>query len=181
MLEFIQKNRTLLIIEGFLFALLGIIAIALPGISTLSTELFIGWFILLGGVIQTYRAFQSYREKGFWASFVVSLMYLLFGILLLIDPSAGVISLTILLMLFFIFEGVAKIIMGFQLKSTNSWIWFIFSGVLSLMMAGIIWMGWPETAFWVLGLLVGINLLFFGLSLTFLALGITKIDQEQLK
>jgi uncharacterized membrane protein HdeD (DUF308 family) len=76
-------------------------------------------------------------------------------------------------------EGTAKIVMGFQLRTANNGGWLILSGILSLMMATIIWSGWPSTAFWVLGLLVGINLLFFGLSLTFLALGTPNIENKQ--
>ncbi len=177
MSDFIQNNRNLLLIEGILFAILGFIAIAIPGISTLSAELFIGWFILFGGLIQTYRTFKARNESGFWGSLIISLLYIIFGVLLLIYPVAGVISLTLLMMFFFLFEGIAKIIMGFQLRPLRRWGWFILNGVFSLIMAAIIWAGWPGTAFWVLGLLVGINLLFFGLSLAFLALGIPKIDK----
>ncbi len=178
MSDFIQNNRNLLLIEGILFAILGFIAIAIPGISTLSTELFIGWFILFGGLIQIYRTFKARKESGFWGSLLVSVLYIIFGILLLIYPVAGIISLTLLMMFFFLFEGIAKIIMGFQLRPLRRWGWFILNGILSLIMAAIIWAGWPGTAFWVLGLLVGINLLFFGLSLAFLALGIPKIDKN---
>lgn len=176
--DFIQNNRNLLLIEGILFAILGFIAIAIPGISTLSTELFIGWFILFGGLIQIYRTLKARKESGFWGSLLVSALYIIFGILLLIYPVAGIISLTLLMMFFFLFEGIAKIIMGFQLRPLRRWGWFILNGILSLIMAAIIWAGWPGTAFWVLGLLVGINLLFFGLSLAFLALGIPKIDKN---
>lgn len=175
--DYVQNNRNLLLIEGVLFAILGFIAIAIPGISTLSAELFIGWLIFFGGLIQMYRTWKTRHESGFWGSLIVSLLYILFGILLLIYPIAGVISLTLLMMFFFLFEGVAKIVMGFQLRPLRRWGWFILNGVLSLIMAAIIWMGWPGTAFWVLGLLVGVNLLFFGLSLAFLALGIPNIDK----
>lgn len=176
-MEWIQHNRTLLIIEGVLFTLLGILAVALPGISTLSTELFIGWLLIFGGVFQLYRTIKAgVHASGFIGSLVISILYLIFGILLILFPVAGIFSLTVLLILFFIAEGIAKIILGIQLRPFRRWGWFILNGVLALIMAFIIWSGWPGTAFWVLGILVGINMIFFGISLIFLAQGTPRID-----
>lgn len=173
-MEVLSKNRGLLIFEGILFILLGILAVALPGISTFSVELFIGWLLLIGGVVQAYRSIKARHAEGFVGSLLVSIMYVVFGILLLAYPLAGVISLTLLLTFFFIVEGISKIILGFQMRSNNFWGWFIFSGIISLIMAFIIFSGWPGTAFWVLGLLVGINMIFFGISLLTFATNIPK-------
>lgn len=178
-MEWIQQNRTLLIVEGVIFALLGFLAVALPGISTLSTELFIGWLLVFGGVFQLYRTIKAGgHASGFIGSLLTSILYLIFGILLILFPVAGIISLTVLLTLFFIAEGIAKIVLGIQLRPLNNWGWFILNGVLALIMAFIIWAGWPGTAYWVLGLLVGINMIFFGISLIFLALGTPRIDAK---
>ncbi|WP_068470969.1 HdeD family acid-resistance protein [Candidatus Protochlamydia phocaeensis] len=174
-IDLLQKSRNLLLIEGILFALLGFLAVAMPGISTLSTELFIGWLILFGGIFQAYRTFIARQAPGFWGSLLTSILYIIFGLLMVIFPVAGIISLTLLLIFFFALEGIAKIILGFQLKPFRRWGWFILNGVLALAMAVIIWAGWPGTAFWALGLLVGINMIFFGISLVFLALGIPKV------
>lgn len=173
-MDWLEKNRNMLLIEGILFALLGFLAIAMPGISTLSAELFIGWLLFFGGIIQLYRTFKSRQEPGFIGSLLTSLMYLLFGALLVIFPVAGIFSLTILLIGFFIAEGISKIILSFQLKPFKQWGWLLVSGIIALIMAGIIWSGWPGTAFWVIGLLIGINLIFFGISLIFLAAGTPK-------
>lgn len=168
-----QTNRNLLLFEGIVFILLGFLAIALPRISTLSVDLFIGWLFIFGGIVQLYRTFKGRPEGvGFTGSLLTGLMYLIFGLLLIIFPIAGIFSLTILLTLFFVLEGSAKIVLGVQLRSSPShlWGWFILNGILALIMAMIIWAGWPGTVFWVLGLLAGINMIFFGISLIFLAL-----------
>ncbi len=163
--EYLQNHRGLVIFEGILFTLLGMLAVALPGISTLSTELFLGWLIFFSGVIQAYRTFKTRSSQGFYGSLITSILYIIFGVLLVLNPIAGVISITILLALFFILEGISKIYFAFELRHFHQWGWFIVSGLLSIAMAVIIWAGWPSSAFWVLGLLVGINLIFFGLSL----------------
>lgn len=175
-MEGLQNNRNLLIFEGILFSVLGFLAVALPGISTLSTELFIGWLFIFAGCIQLYRTISARHAPGFIGSFLTGILYFIFGILLILFPVSGIFSLTILLTFFFIAEGIAKIILGLQLRPLHRWGWFFLNGVLSLVMAYIIWMGWPGSAFWVLGLLVGINMIFFGMSLIFLAFGVPPVD-----
>jgi len=176
--EWLQNHRYLLFFEGLIFTLLGFIAVALPGISTLSSELFIGWLLIIAGVAQLFRIFKSRHVPGFWGSLLTGILYLIFGILLLIFPVAGVFSLTALLIVFFIAEGIAKIILSFQLRPLRNWGWLLLNGVLALVIAYIIWSGWPGSAFWVLGILVGINMIFFGISLMFLSWGIPHIESK---
>ena len=109
-MDWIQNHRGILIFEGIVFTLMGILAVALPGISTLSAELFIGWMLIFGGAIQLYRTFKTKETPGFWGSLLIATLYIIFGLLLVIFPLAGVFSLTALLIVFFIAEGIAKII-----------------------------------------------------------------------
>lgn len=173
-MELLQNQRNLLLFEGIIFTLLGLLAVALPGISTLSTELFIGWLLFFSGCVQLYRTFKTRGARSFIGSLLTGLVYIVFGILLVLYPVAGIFSLTIMLTIFFIAEGIAKIILGMQLHPFRRWGWFLLNGVLALVLAYLIWSGWPSSAFWVIGLLVGINMIFFGISLIFLALGMPK-------
>lgn len=177
-MEWLQSHRYLLLFEGFIFTLLGFIAIAWPGISTLSSELFIGWLLIFGGVVQLFRTIKTRKAPGFIGSLLTGILYFIFGVLLILFPMAGVLSLTVLLTIFFIAEGIAKIILSLQLRPFRRWGWFLLNGILALIIAYIIWAGWPGTAAWVLGLLVGINMIFFGISLMFLALGIPRIESK---
>lgn len=173
-MDFLKQSRGLLIFEGIVFTFLGCLAVAVPGITTLSTELFIGWLLLIGGLVAGYRSFRERHSPGFIGSLLVALLYTVFGALLLVYPLAGIISLTLALTFFFIVEGIAKIFLAFQMRSDSRWGWLIFSGLIALAMAYIIYAGWPGTAFWVIGLLVGINMIFFGISLIFLGFNIPK-------
>ena len=177
-MEWLQNHRYLLLFEGIVFTLLGFIAVALPGISTLSTELFIGWLLIFGGAVQLFRTFKARHAPGFLGSLLTGILYFVFGILLILFPIAGIFSLTVLLTIFFIAEGIAKIILGIQLRPFRRWGWFLLNGFLALIIAYIIWSGWPGTAFWVLGLLVGINMIFFGISLMLLAWGIPRAEPK---
>lgn len=179
-MDWIKQHRTLLIVEGVIFALLGFLAVALPGISTLSVELFIGWLLFFAGIVQLFRTFQlGSKAAGFLGSLLTGIFYLIFGILLILFPMAGIISLTLLLSLFLLVEGIAKIYLGFQIRPFPNWGLFALNGVLAIIMAIIIWAGWPGTAFWVLGLLVGINMIFFGIALIFFALGSPSVGKNR--
>lgn len=168
-MDIISKNRNIFFAEGILFVILGTLAIILPGMSTLGVELLIGWLFLFGGIIQGVRAFKAYEQRGFWPSLLGSVVSIIVGVLLLLYPLTGILTLTLLLIVFFLLEGIAKIAFSLQMRPAARWGWLFFSGVLALLMAAIIWSGWPLTAAWVIGLLVGINMLFFGFSLITLA------------
>lgn len=136
--------------------------------------------IFFSGAVQFYRTLKNKKLPGFWGSLLTSLLYLIFGLLLALFPVAGALSLTLFMAIFFIGEGIAKIILGFQLKSFKNWGYFIFNGFLSLALAYLIWSNWPSTGLWVLGLFAGINMIFFGISLIFFALSFPKADKTTL-
>lgn len=163
--EIVTKNRKWFIFEAIIFILLGMTAIIIPGLFTLAIELLIGWLFVIGGAVQAYRALTTRGESGWIMGLLSSILSIVIGILLLSFPYVGILSLTLLLTIFFILGGIFKIGFAFNLRPTQGWGWVIFSAILSFIMAGIIISGWPQTALWVIGLLVGIDMIFFGFSL----------------
>jgi uncharacterized membrane protein HdeD (DUF308 family) len=162
--------RTWYVIEGILLILLGIAAIALPVISTLSLVLIIGWILLIGGVFHLYRTLRHLNTGSFWIGLINALLGIVLGILLLVYPLHGVAFLTLILGIFFLFEGIVEIAFAVQVKSVSAnWGWLLFSGIIAIILSFIIWSGWPQNSTWVISLLVGINLIFFGFSLTLFA------------
>ena len=159
-----------LLLEGILFVLIGFAAISLPGLFTLSIELLIGVLFVIGGIAQGVRAINAIHQKGSWVSVVSALLSLGVGILLLAYPLSGVVTLTLLLALFFVLDGVSKISLAWSFKGNSQWGWLVFSGILSLILAFLIGSQLPGSAAWVIGLLVGINMVFFGTALIMIAL-----------
>jgi uncharacterized membrane protein HdeD (DUF308 family) len=92
-----QISRGALIFEGILFIILGILAIALPVASTIATELFIGWLLLIGGIFQLYRAFKSLKHSEFYMTLLSGLLNIALGVLFIIYPGIGIVTLTLLL------------------------------------------------------------------------------------
>jgi uncharacterized membrane protein HdeD (DUF308 family) len=105
------------------------------------------------------------RWRGFLVHLLGGILYVTIGALIVVDPVAGAIGLTLLLAGFFVAGGILKLVLGFQAESG----WFAFSGIIDLLLGALVAIGWPETGTWVIGLFVGIELVFAGLSLILMA------------
>ena len=108
--------------------------------------------------------------RGFLLELLSAVLYLGVGILLLVNPLEGALALTIVLAAFLVVEGIFKIIMAMRVRDHDGWGWLLASGILSVTLGVLIWAQWPASGLWVIGLLVGIQLLFTGWSLVMLAL-----------
>jgi uncharacterized membrane protein HdeD (DUF308 family) len=167
----LRENWTWFLALGITMILVGTMAVVLPALATLGTTLVLGWLLVLGGVVQGCHAFFVRNWNGFFMQGLTAFLYLMVGFLVLANPVGAVFTLTLLLAAFFLFEGMVKMFLAFQVRPATNWGWIFFSGLLALVMAGIIWMNWPGDALWVMGLLVGINVLFGGWATVMFALG----------
>ncbi len=168
----IHDHWVLFLIEGIILVILGILAIALPLLATLAFTIIIGWVFLISGIIGLITTFWARQAPGFWWSLISALIAIAAGIVLLAWPISGSVSLTLLLIAFFIVEGIASIMYAIEHRAQLSgrWGWMLASGIIDLILAAIIFGGLPGTALWALGLLVGINMLFGGAALIGMAL-----------
>jgi len=160
------------LIEGIVLLILGAIAVVVPPVATVAVELFIGWLILLSGVLGLVMTFQTRGSPGFGWSLLSGLLGIVVGIVLLMWPLSGVLSLTVMLTVFLTLEGVASIMyaLAHRRESSSRWELMLVSGIVDLILAGLILAGLPGTAAWAIGLIVGINLLFGGVALVAMAL-----------
>jgi uncharacterized membrane protein HdeD (DUF308 family) len=168
----IHEHWMLFLVEGIILLILGLAAILIPPIATLAVEIFLGWLFLISGVAGLITTFWMRHAPGFLWSLLSAVLGVGVGIVLLRWPVSGVISLTLVLGVFFAIEGVASIMFGLDHRRELSgrWGWMLASGIIDLILAAIIFTGLPGTAAWALGLLVGINLVFGGSALIAMAL-----------
>jgi len=168
----IHAHWVLFLIEGIILVVLGAAAIILPNVATLAFTLLIGWLFLISGGVGLVTTFWMRQVPGFWWALVSAVIGIAAGVILIRWPISGTLSLTIVLIAFFVIEGVATIMYAVEHRSQLSgrWGWMLASGIVDLILAGIIFAGLPETATWALGLLVGINLLFGGVAMIGMAL-----------
>jgi len=168
----LSDHWTLFLIEGIILLVLGVLAIAVPQIATLAVEILIGWLFLVSGIVGAITTFWMRTAPGFWWSLLSAILGIGAGIVLLVSPATGVVSLTLILVAFFIIEGVASIMFALDHKRELSgrWGWMLVSGIIDLVLAAAVFVMLPGAAGWVIGLLVGINLVFGGVALIGMAL-----------
>jgi uncharacterized membrane protein HdeD (DUF308 family) len=162
----------LFVVEGVLLIVLGMIAIAIPPLATLAVTILLGWVFLISGVVGLITSIMARHAPGFWWSILSAIVGILAGAVLLAMPVSGSISLTLVLIAFFLIEGVATIMYAIEHRRALSgrWGWLVVSGILDLILAGIVIVGLPGTALWAPGLLVGINMVFGGCALVAIGL-----------
>jgi uncharacterized membrane protein HdeD (DUF308 family) len=172
MAQSIHDHWVFFLVEGIILVVLGLAAILIPPIASLAVAIIVGWLFLISGVVGLVMTFWLRHAPGFWWSLVSALLGIAAGVVLLGWPVSGLLSLTLVLIVFFVFEGIASIMFALDHRRelTGRWGWMLTSGIVDLVLAIIIWAGFPGTAAWAIGLLVGINMLMGGTSMIAIAL-----------
>lgn len=170
-----KNRRKMFLVFGIIMMVLGVLAIALPHGATIAIEVLIGWLLIFGGIAQFVHAVGSHGARGLALKIAWSILYFIVGAVLLAKPFQGAVSLTLLLAALFFFGGIFKAVASFQIRSTPGWGWLLFSGIAAMVLGIIIWAGWPGDASWVLGLIVGIDLIFGGFWMIMFANGLRRV------
>lgn len=162
----------LFLAQGVIMVILGILAVVWPQISTTAVDYYVGWLFLFNGIVGLVTMFYAQDVQAFLWSLITAALSLFVGVMLIYHPSEGAASLTVVLTAFFIVEGIFQIVASLSYRDVlpNSWVWMLVSGIVDLILAGLIIMGWPSTASWVLGVFVGISLITSGAAVIMAAL-----------
>jgi uncharacterized membrane protein HdeD (DUF308 family) len=166
-----RQHWRLVLAEGIVLVLLGAAAILLPLIAGLVVALALGWLLFLAGLLGLVSSMITRHTPGFWWSLLSSAVALIAGALLFIFPISGMISLTLLLAIFLFADGIVTVMLALSHREweSRSWGWLLLNGVLDLGLAVVIFAFLPGVAAWVVGTIIGIDLIFGGISLTSMA------------
>ena len=177
----LHRHWVLYLVEGVVLIVLGALAIILPPIATLAVTIVFGWLILLSGVIGLVTTLWMRAGPGFWWSLISAVLAVAVGVVLLGWPVSGAVSLTLMLIIFFALEGIASIMyaLDHRQQMAGTWGWMLVSGLVDLVLSAMIFAGLPSTAAWAIGLLVGINMIFGGVSLTAMALHARRLEPNE--
>ena len=161
-------NRSLL--SGILITVLGIVAIAVPAVSTLFAETWLALILLSAGAAKVVYAFQIREQGGFIWQLLLGVLYAATSVMLFVYPRTGILTLTLLLGSFLLTEAVFELLLAFRLRPQPNWTWVLGDGIITLILGGIIWFQWPSDAPWIIGTLVGASILSTGISRVMLSL-----------
>jgi uncharacterized membrane protein HdeD (DUF308 family) len=161
----IRQNPRYLLGLGVALIILGLAAVAVPLVAQLVFVAFLAGVLIVVGAGKVWHALKQPRGGAFLLSLAVSAAYLVAGLLMLFFPLSGFLALTILLAVFLVVKGGLKAAAAWHQRPEANWGWTMASGGLSVLLGLIIWFGLPGTALWVLGLLIGVDLIFTGLTM----------------
>lgn len=151
------------------------VAIGSPALAALAVNALIAWLIVLSGVVHIVLAFQSHGAGSVIWKLLVGVAYVAFGGYLLTHPLMGVASLTLLLASLFLIEGILNIILFFKMRAVQGSSWVLFDGVITLLLGLMIYIQWPSSSVWAIGILVGVSMIMSGVSRIMLSLAVRKV------
>ena len=169
MREKVKRHSFWYILQSVLMILAGIMALVFPIISSVTIIIFLGWLLIFSGVLQAFSLIDARHVPHFWLQLVSVVLSVLVGILFLRNPGAGLLALTLLLIVFFMVEGISKIIFSLTIRPFPNWGWVFASGMVGILLAFYLWANTPVTAIWLLGVLLGIELISEGAALGHMA------------
>jgi uncharacterized membrane protein HdeD (DUF308 family) len=174
MRETVKRYSLWYLIQGVLLVVAGVLAIISPIIASVAIVFLLGWVLIISGVLQAVGLIGASNVPHFWLQLISAVLAILIGVLLLRSPDSGLLVMTMLLIVYFMVEGIAKVIFALTIRPFPNWGWVLASGVVGILLAFILWANMPLTANWVLGLMLGVLLVSEGSALTYLAWHVHK-------
>jgi uncharacterized membrane protein HdeD (DUF308 family) len=162
---------------GVSLVVLGFFALGATVFVTLATAVFLGWLMIIGGALQAGHAFWRRQWSGFFIDLLIGLLYLIVGLMFVANPVLTAETLTLLIAIMLIVGGVFRIVVALSAHFGN-WGWLLLNGVITLALGIMIWQQWPASGLWVIGLFIGIDMIFNGWSLVMLALTARSLPAE---
>jgi uncharacterized membrane protein HdeD (DUF308 family) len=173
--EIVRHGSTLSILWGVLLIVFGMFAVGSPFIAAVVVNVVIAWLIVLAGVVHLIGAFHSHRAGSLIWKLLVGLAYLFFGAYLIMHPVLGVASLTLVLASLFLIEGILNIVLFFRMRSVRGSSWVLVDAIVTLLLGLMIYLQWPSSAVWAIGVLVGVSMIISGVTRVMLSLAVRKV------
>jgi uncharacterized membrane protein HdeD (DUF308 family) len=168
-----QKNRGWFLALGILLIVAGTLAIIYDVAATLLSVLFFGWLLIIMGAIEAVQSFWQPRWGGLFLHLMVGILAVVVGFHLVSSPAAGALVLTWVMAIYFMVIGIFRIIAVIAMQFPN-WGWVLLSGIITFILGVLIRSQWPISGLWIIGLFIGIDMIFSGWSYVMLALAVKK-------
>jgi len=169
MRETVRRHSLWYLVQGALMVIGGLLALIYPIVSGITVIVLLGWVLIITGVVQGFSLISARHVPHFWLQLISLVLSVVVGVLFLRNPGEGLLTVTLLLIVFFMVEGMSKVIFSLTIRPFPNWGWVLASGVIGILLALYLWASLPVTATWLLGLLLGIQLICEGAALGYLA------------
>ena len=171
----VHKMTTWSIVLSALMIVAGVLAIGLPLLAGVAVTALVGWLLVFSGLLHVGLAWRTRRAKSVVWQILLGLLYGGIGFYLLASPVAGLTSLTLAIAFYLSIEAMLEFVLFFRLRPAAGSGWLLFDGVVTLILAVMIWSTWPSSAAWAVGTLIGISMFFSGITRLMLSLAVRRM------
>jgi uncharacterized membrane protein HdeD (DUF308 family) len=169
MRDAVKRYSLWYLVEGLLLIAAGVLAIVYPIFSSTAVIVLLGWLLVISGLVQALSLISARHVPHFWLQLISICLAMLIGFLFLRDPEQGLATITLLLIVFFMMEGISKVVFALTIRPFPNWGWVLASGMVGIVLSGVLWTYLPVTSVWFLGFLLGMNLISVGSAIAYLA------------
>lgn len=170
----IRRGSGWLVVLGILSVILGVLAINAPLLTGVLVTLVIGWYLIAKGILELFAMFKAKGLGCGILAFLGGVLSVAAGIVILFCPPTGLKLLTLVLAVYFLLDGITRIVVAFKARPLAGWAWHLFGGVLALLLGLMIWRQWPLSAIWAIGVFAGIHIMLGGWTQIFIGLAVRK-------
>jgi uncharacterized membrane protein HdeD (DUF308 family) len=169
MRDAVKRYSLWYLVEGLLLIAAGVLAIVYPIFSSTAVIVLLGWLLVISGLVQALSLISARHVPHFWLQLISICLAMLIGFLFLRDPEQGLATITLLLIVFFMMEGISKVVFALTIRPFPNWGWVLASGMVGIVLSVVLWTYLPVTSVWLLGFLLGMNLISVGSAIAYLA------------
>jgi len=170
-----RSGTSWMMVWGIVMLICGIAAIALPWASGIGVVIVVGWVLIFSAASHLIFAFHTHSVGGVLWQVLLALVYGAAGVFMLMNPLTGLVTLTLVLAVFLLIEAALETVLYFQVRRATNAGWILFDAIVTLVLAILIWSQWPSSALWFIGTIIGISLIFSGLSRLSLASAMRRV------
>jgi uncharacterized membrane protein HdeD (DUF308 family) len=167
--DIIRRRSMLFLIQGAVTVAAGVLALLFPAFTSTGVLVMLGWLLIVSGVVQIVTLVGATQVPYFWLQLVSIALELLVGYLLVTSPAAGLVAVTFLMLVLFLVGGITRVVFALMIRPMQDWLWMLASGLVAIACALVLFAHLPEAATWLLGVLLGIELIAIGGAQAFLA------------
>jgi uncharacterized membrane protein HdeD (DUF308 family) len=173
-IEEVREHSTWFLVLGIALIVVGMIAICSAVAMTIVSVMFLGWLLIIGGLFEVIHGFKHRPWSGFFINLLGGVLYAVAGAVMVANPALAAVTLTLLIAMMLIVAGVFRLFIAFSTPLHHRG-WLIINGAISIVLGLMIWDAWPVSGLWVIGMFIGIDMIFDGWTEIVLAIGARRL------
>jgi len=171
----VHSATTWSIVLSILMIVAGVLAIASPLMAGVVVTALVGWLLIFSAALHLIYAFLGGRASAIMWEILLAIVYGVAGFYLLANPGVGLVTLTFVIAFYLFVEAVLELVLSYQMRNESGAGWLLFDGIVTLLLAFMIWSSWPYSGLWAIGTLVGVSMFFSGITRLMLSYSVRRI------